>query len=472
MITLPHYSDETAVFGLGRSGLASVDALLLAGCEVVAWDDNPAQCALAEKRGATIRDLNADFGQPARLVVSPGIALTHPAPHPIIVAARQQGTEIIGDMDLFQAGLDMWRAAHQDAKGSVCVIGITGTNGKSTSTALIGHMLQEAGWNAQIGGNIGTPILQLDAPKADAQNAYVLEASSYQLELNRSLNCDIGVLTNVTPDHLDRHGSMAGYVAAKQQLFAEGKCQYLRIIGTDEKEGAAMAAALQGHGVEIKQVSSRDAQADITFSADCLYLAQEKLLSLEYMNGLRGLHNAQNAAVAFCVGDALGLTMMAMSEAFMSFPGLAHRMQPIERFASLTFVNDSKATNAEAARQALSACRNIYWIVGGRAKQGGLDGLAHSLSEVRHAYLIGEAAALFADQLASMAPTVPRQTCDKLDIAVSAAADQALSDNLDEATILLSPAAASFDQFPSFEARGDAFCNSVAAWKHRQEGGM
>ena len=472
MITLPHYSDETAVFGLGRSGLASVDALLIAGCEVVAWDDNPAQCALAEKRGATIRDLNTDFGQPARLVVSPGIALTHPAPHPIIEAAHQHGTEIIGDMDLFQAGLDMWRAAHEDAKGSVCVIGITGTNGKSTSTALIGHMLQEAGWQTQIGGNIGTPILQLDAPTQGVQNAYVLEASSYQLALNQSLNCDIGVLTNVTPDHLERHGSMAGYVAAKQNLFAEGKSQYLRVIGTDEEAGAAMAAALQSQAVDIKQVSSRDPQADIGFSAEGLHRAGAQVMSLDYMNALRGLHNAQNAAVAFCVGEALGLSVMAMTEAFVSFPGLAHRMQPIERFASLTFVNDSKATNADAARQALRACRNIYWIVGGRAKQGGLEGLENSLAEVRHAYLIGEAATPFANQLATMAPTLPSHTYDKLDIAVAAAADQALSDDLDEATILLSPAAASFDQFANFEARGDAFCASVTAWKQRQEGGM
>ena len=189
MITLPHFSGETAVFGLGRSGLACVDALLLAGCDVVAWDDKPTQCEMAAKRGATIRDLTQDFGQPARLIVSPGVPLTHPAPHAVVVNARAAGMAILGDMDLFYAGLQLWRA--DNPQHHVPIIGITGTNGKSTTTALIGHMLAHCGWAPQVGGNLGTPILQLDMPQADAKTAYVLELSSYQLDLNETLACDI-----------------------------------------------------------------------------------------------------------------------------------------------------------------------------------------------------------------------------------------------------------------------------------------
>ena len=471
MMTLPTFTGETAVFGLGLSGLACVDVLLLSGCEVVAWDDNPEQCALAEKRGARIRNLTQDFGTPARLILSPGIPLTHPAPHPVVMAAQQSGTEILGDMDLFQAGLDQWMGQNPEARDDVIVIGVTGTNGKSTSTALIGHMLNASGWQAHIGGNIGTPILQLEAPQQGVKTAYVLETSSYQLALNNHLNCDFGVLTNLTPDHIERHGSMAGYIAAKQKLFAEGKAQSLRVIGTDEAEGAEMAAALASQGVAITQISASNADASIHYAADGLYRQGERLMGLEFMPALRGLHNAQNAAAAFCVGEALGLSVMQITESFISFPGLAHRMQPVERFGHLTFINDSKATNADAARQALGACRNIYWIAGGQAKQGGLGGLENNLGEVRQAYLIGEAMALFNQQLADMVPHLPRQDCAVLDDAVVAAANQALADDLEEATILLSPACASFDQYASFEARGDAFCASVAAWKQTQ-GGM
>ncbi len=470
MITLPHFSGETAVFGLGRSGLACVDALLLAGCDVVAWDDKPTQCEMAAKRGATIRDLTQDFGQPARLIVSPGVPLTHPAPHAVVVNARAAGTAILGDMDLFYAGLQQWRA--DNPQHHVPIIGITGTNGKSTTTALIGHMLAHCGWVPQVGGNLGTPILQLDMPQADAKTAYVLELSSYQLDLNETLACDIGILTNISPDHLDRHGSMAGYVAAKQKLFTHGTSDMTSIICIDDADSAKMASALAEQGGRVIRLSSTQMTADVHVSVDDLSGDGETLMRLEFMASLRGLHNAQNAAAALAVGQALGLSLADITEAFIGFPGLAHRLQPIDRFEALTFVNDSKATNAEATRHALAAYRNIYWIAGGRAKDGGLEGLENSFSDVRRAYLIGEAAPQFAQQLSAMAPHVDYVESGQLQRAVFAAADQAVADNLDEATILLSPACASFDQFDNFEARGDAFCAHVASWKPQQGGGM
>ena len=473
MITLPTLTGEIAVFGLGRSGLACVDALLLAGCDVVAWDDHPKPRELAEKRGAKIRNLIAEFGQPARLIVSPGVPLTHPVPHPIVGLAQAAGTQILGDMDLFQAGLDQWRSENKGRQ--VPVIGVTGTNGKSTTTALIDHMLRVSGWQPQAGGNLGVPILQLEMPGAGEKTAYVLELSSYQLDLNESLDCDIGLLTNITADHLDRHGSMAGYVAAKQKLFAAGKTQTLRILGVDETESAAMAsavAAAEAPSVPLVLLSTDPSRADIHIAADQLSRAGEALISLEFMPSLRGLHNAQNAAAAVAVGEALGLTMAQIMEAFISFPGLVHRLQPVDHFANLTFVNDSKATNAEASRHALAAYRNVYWIAGGRAKDGGLQGLENSFSELRHAYLIGEAAPQFEQQLGQFAPRVATSNVGYLERAVFAAADQALADNLEEATILLSPACASFDQFESFEARGNAFCAHVASWKQQYQGGL
>ncbi len=470
MISLPHFSGETAVFGLGRSGLACVDALLLAGCDVVAWDDKPTQCELAAKRGAKIRDLTQDFGQPERLIVSPGVPLTHPAPHAVILNARAAGAAILGDMDLFYAGLQQWRA--DNPQQHVPVIGITGTNGKSTVTALIGHMLAHCGWAPQVGGNLGTPILQLDMPQADAKTAYVLELSSYQLDLNDTLVCDIGVLTNISPDHLDRHGSMAGYIAAKQKLFTHGAGDMTAIMCVDDADSANMASTLAQRGRQVVRLSSTQSTADIQVTADALSHDSNVLMRLEFMASLRGLHNAQNIAAAMAVGQALELSLADMTEAFISFPGLAHRLQPIDHFGALTFVNDSKATNAEATRHALAAYRNIYWIAGGRAKEGGLEGLENSFAEVRRAYLIGEAAPQFAAQLSTMAPHVDYLESGQLQHAVSAAADQAVADNFDEATILLSPACASFDAFDNFEARGDAFCAHVANWKLQQGGGM
>ena len=473
MMQLPTLSGQTAVFGLGRSGLACVEALLAAGNSVVAWDDNAAPRAAAEKMGTTLRNLVEDFGQgdaqPVRLIVSPGVPLTHPEPHPIIKAARAKGCAILGDMDLFAMALEA-----SGRRDKAIIVGITGTNGKSTTTALVHHMLQRAGLEAHMGGNIGTPILHLPLPQ-EARSIYVLELSSYQLDLNQVLACDIGVLLNITPDHLDRHGDMTGYVAAKQKLFADGKCAMGRIIGTDSPHSAALGARLtQGDDVsgKLTRIAGQHTDADIYYADGCLWQGDTKLLDMADCPALSGAHNGQNAAAALAVGRRLGLDMRAITDSFTNFAGMGHRLQPVARHGAVAFINDSKATNAEATRHALAAYDNIYWIAGGVAKAGGLSGLSPQYAHVRAAYLIGEAATAFSDELSGAMETHQVKTLSK---AVRMAADRALADVtqkiVPQATVLLSPACASFDQFADFEARGGAFCQAVSDWLDGQKEG-
>ena len=465
MMQLPTLSGETAVFGLGRSGLACVEALLAAGNQVVAWDDNEAPRQQAENMGATLRDLTADFGSPMRLIISPGVPLTHPSPHAVVLAARASGCAILGDMDLFAMALEA-----TGTRENAVLIGITGTNGKSTTTALIGHMLTTAGMHTHIGGNIGTPVLDLPLPQTgqETPSVYVLELSSYQLDLNRILACDIGVVLNITPDHLDRHGDMTGYVAAKELLFANGHCAKARIIGTDTPESKAMAERQAARDIKLTRIAGNHTDADIYYADGYLWQGAAKLLSMGDCPALPGAHNGQNAAAAFAVGRRMGLSLHAITNSFTSFGGMAHRLQAVGQHGGLTFVNDSKATNAEATRHALAAYDNIYWIAGGVAKAGGLSGLSSLYSHVRAAFLIGEAAAEFAETLS---PHMTAHRSDTLFDAVHMAADQARADNLPQATILLSPACASFDQFADFEARGAAFCAAMADWQSQQAEG-
>lgn len=460
MIELPTYSGETAIFGLGRSGLAAVAALQAAGNRVVAWDDAEAPRAKAAEMGAQIRDLTKDFGAVERLIVSPGVPLTHPAPHQVIDAARAANAEIIGDMDLFADAL-----VHSGLRGRVKLVGITGTNGKSTTTALVTHMLESAGERVYQGGNIGTPVLDLPL---EENAVYVLELSSYQLDLNRHLAVDIGVWLNLTPDHLDRHGDMAGYAAAKAHLFADGKAQAARIIGIENDFARALANRLAQEG-QVTTIASQD--ADIIYLANAFEVDGDSV-SLVGCEALAGAHNAQNAAAAYAVGRVLGLSDAAIRAAFLSFTGMPHRLQMIGQHGAVKFVNDSKATNAEATRHALAAFDNIYWIAGGRAKPDadgkmGLDMLMPYFGNIRAAYLIGEAAKPFADVLAARLPTTISGTLDK---AVAAAAMQAKTDHLDASIVLLSPACASFDQYDDFKARGDAFAGAVAEWINGDEG--
>ena len=454
MIALPTYSGHTAVFGLGRSGLAAIAALRAAGNHVLAWDDNEAARMVAAQHGAELHNPLDDFGTAQRLVVSPGVPLTHPAPHPVVKAAKAAKAEIIGDMDLFHDAL-----VHAGVRDTVTIIGITGTNGKSTTTALIGHMLRHAGHQVEMGGNIGTPVL--DLPISEGM-VYVLELSSYQLDLNRRFAADIGVWLNITPDHLDRHGDIDGYVKAKANLFAASKCARRKIIAIDDAPSLALAESLSGAVTRL----GIKGDVDISYTTGEISAA-DKRVDLVGCAALRGLHNAQNAAAAFAVGQELGIAAGAMQAAFESFNGMPHRMQTVGTYAGVTFVNDSKATNVEAARHALAAFENIYWIAGGRAKADaegrlGLDMLAPHYDNIRKAYLIGEAAQAFAGELPSSMST---QLAASLGDAVCAAADQAQSDAIDKPVVLLSPACASFDQFPDFEARGDAFCDAVSGWK-------
>lgn len=438
MISLPTYSGETAVFGLGRSGLAAVAALRAAGNNVMAWDDNEAPRQAAADLGAVLQNPVENFGSAARLIVSPGVPLTHPRPHAAISAARAAGAEIIGDMDLFHDALQ-----HAGLREDVTLIGITGTNGKSTTTALIAHMLKSCGQKVHVGGNIGTPVLQLPI---EAGAIYVLELSSYQLDLNRRFAADIGVWLNITPDHLERHGDLDGYVAAKANLFADGKCARAKIISVDDAPSRAIADSLAGNVIRLG--------------------ADHFDMNLTNCAALRGAHNAQNATAARAVGRELGMADADIQAALESFAGMPHRLQAIAAHKGVTFVNDSKATNSEATRHALAAFDNIYWIAGGRAKRdssGQLDlaPLLPHMKNIRSAYLIGEAAQAFADTLPANLPTHIVGTIDR---AVREAAGQALADTADAPVVLLSPACASFDQFKDFEARGAAFVDAVHGW--------
>ncbi len=458
MISLPTYSGASAVFGLGRSGLAAVAALRAAGNHVLAWDDNEAARDKAAKLGVELSNPVAHMAQQKpgaeRLIVSPGVPLTHPEPHPAVRAAQAVGAEIIGDMDLFHDAL-----CHAGLREQVTIIGITGTNGKSTTTALVTHMLQMAGHDAHMGGNIGTPVLDLPIKQGAV---YVLELSSYQLDLNNRFAADIGVWLNITPDHLDRHGDIAGYVAAKAKLFADGKSARGKIIAIDDAPSRALADTLSG---EVTRLSA-SGQGEINYQMAAIETAKGAI-DLSSCAALRGQHNAQNAAAALAVGQFMGLSLADIEAAFQSFGGMAHRLQTVDTHRGIRFVNDSKATNIEATRHALAAFETIYWIAGGRAKTDkngrlGLDALAPHFKNIRNTYLIGEAAQAFADALPASMPSEISETMQR---AVHAAADKAQADAAAMPVVLLSPACASFDQFADFEARGAAFCEAVNLWK-------
>ncbi|MBE8220797.1 MAG: UDP-N-acetylmuramoyl-L-alanine--D-glutamate ligase [Alphaproteobacteria bacterium] len=461
MIELPKLEGETAIFGLGRSGIAAAQALLASGNDVVAWDDTP----LRDHNDIPSRDLTKDFGTPARLLLAPGV----PPSHPIAQAAHKAGVKIIGDMDLFQLA--------RNQMDNVCVIGITGTNGKSTTTALVHHILSENGWAVQMGGNIGTAVLSLDMP-SDKKTAYVLELSSYQLELAQDFYADIGVWLNLTPDHLARHNTMENYAAAKAKLFASPEKMQAVIIGCDDDYGTAIANTLNTHPQLIRFFTStadiEGASYELGFDGTHLLHNNKAVMDMTQTYALRGVHNAQNAAAAYGVGLVLGLSPDSMAVALTDFAGLAHRMQPVAQYKGIDFVNDSKATNSEATRCALAALHNIYWIAGGRAKdktpEASLAGLDTYYGNITHAYLIGEAATGFATTLA---PYMPCTIAASLNEAVDKAAQDAQDETQPpkQATILLSPACASFDQFTDFEARGDAFIAAVHAWIAQQEVG-
>jgi UDP-N-acetylmuramoylalanine--D-glutamate ligase len=442
---------RVAVFGLGGSGLASCHALAAGGAVVVACDDDARKRAAATQAGfatAELREL--DWPKIAALVLAPGVPLTHPAPHVAVGLARAAGVEVIGDIELFCR--ERRRQAPQAA-----FLAITGTNGKSTTAALTAHLLRSAGLDVELGGNIGTAILSLEPPRPG--RVHVIEVSSYQIDLAPTLDPSIGILLNISEDHLDRHGTMRNYAAVKERLVARVQHGGAAIVGVDDEWSRAIADRVERHDRQVMRVSVERPLAGGLFVEDAQVMRAaggrvETIASLRGIGSLRGVHNAQNAACATGAALVLGLTPAAIQEGLRSFPGLAHRMEAIGRKGRVLFVNDSKATNADSAARALACYSDIFWIAGGKSKTGGIRSLAGYFPRIRKAYLIGEAANGFAAELERQVPYVIAETLER---AVALAAQDADTVTEMAPVVLLSPACASFDQFRNFEARGDAF---------------
>ncbi len=450
-----------AVFGLARSGLAAVRALKAGGARVTAWDDRePARNAAVEAGAAVLPVAEWRWAEIAALILSPGVPLTHPAPHPAVLAARAAGVEVIGDVELFAREI----RPEPDADGAAPVIAITGTNGKSTTTALIGHILSASGYNAEVGGNIGKPVLELSPP--GARTIYVIEMSSYQIDLSPGFVPDVAVLSNITPDHIDRHGSLSGYAAVKARLLAQTAKDGLAVVGVDDPQSSAICTQLSARGAaQPVPVSAGKVLGRGVFVLDgVLYDAQNqratRVMDLKDAAHLPGAHNWQNAALAYAACRPFVRDARAVASAIADFPGLPHRLEDVGRIGNVAFVNDSKATNADAAERALVCYPDIFWIAGGKPKEGGIESLRPYFPRIRKAYLIGEAASRFADTLAGH---VIYEISGTLDKAVASALADASQSAAAAPVVLLSPACASFDQFRDFEARGEAFRDAVAA---------
>jgi UDP-N-acetylmuramoylalanine--D-glutamate ligase len=458
MIPITSFAGKTvAVFGLGGSGLASCHALKAGGAEVIAGDDGLDRLAEAAKAGFTTADLRTvSWANFAALVLTPGVPLTHPAPHWSVLKAREAGVEVIGDIELF------CRERRRHAPDAPFVA-ITGTNGKSTTTALIAHLMRVAGYDAQMGGNIGTAILSLEPPRMG--RVHVVEMSSYQIDLTPSLDPTVGILLNVSEDHIDRHGTLEHYAAVKEGLVASVQPQGTSIVDVDDGFSRATADRLDQAGKRVVRVSVKNPLADGIYVERETILraaggARSEIARLGGIGSLRGLHNAQNAACAAACALALGVSKEVLQNGLRSFPGLAHRMEQVGRRDHVLFVNDSKGTNADAAAHALSSFSDIFWIAGGKPKQGGITGLAEYFPRIRKAYLIGEAAEGFA---ATLGDRVPHEISETLEVAVEHAARDADVLKLAEPVVLLSPACASFDQYRNFEIRGARFRELVQA---------
>jgi UDP-N-acetylmuramoylalanine--D-glutamate ligase len=451
---------DVGVFGLARSGIAAVRSLKAGGAGVFAFDDREDARREAKSLGATVAPF-ADWpwDKLKALVLSPGVPLTHPKPHPIVERAKAAGVEVIGDVELFAREI----GADPAVPGRAPVIAITGTNGKSTTTALIGHILASAGFDAQVGGNIGKAVLDLEPPGPNT--IYVLELSSYQIDLTPGIVPDASVLTNITTDHIDRHGSLENYAAVKARLLKQTSKTGQIAVGVDDRETAAIFTKHASNGgppavpVSVGKVLGRG-----IFVVDgTLYDAQgqraTKIMDLAGAAHLPGAHNWQNAALAYAATKPFVKDARAIARAIADFPGLAHRMEDVGRIGAVRFVNDSKATNADAAARALACYSDIFWLAGGKAKEGGIESLATFFPRIKKAFLFGDAAKAFA---AALGGKVPYEMCGTLDAATRAAASAAEQSALPSPVVLLSPACASFDQFRDFEHRGDMFRALVA----------
>jgi UDP-N-acetylmuramoylalanine--D-glutamate ligase len=478
MILLPFASGKTyGVVGLGKSGKATVASLLASGANVIAWDDGEAGRNAAQKEFAAISIKPVeqwDVAALAAVVMSPGIFLTHPA----VIAAHKAGVEVVGDIEL------LYRA--QPDATYVC---ITGTNGKSTTTTLIAHILKVCGKRVEVGGNLGTPALALNelsprlhagvsrngtqdvagdpGVRRDDSPIYVLELSSYQLDLVRTTRFNTAVLLNISPDHLDHHGSMENYIAAKLHIFDRMGDEDVAIIGVDDATSEAICRSMltETEQLVIPIAAAGTVTQGVHARAGVLVnsLIDGGLTGdIAGIKSLQGDHNGQNAAAAYAACFVNGCTHTDIIAAMQTYPGLAHRMEWLGEIAGVQYVNDSKATNADAAEKALKTYDNIYWIIGGVAKEGGIEPLASYFPKLRHAYLIGEAANDFAKTLEGR---VPFTHCGTLEKAFAAAASDARRDGINGAAVLLSPACASFDQYPNFEVRGAAFVKLVETLK-------
>ena len=448
---------KVAVFGLARTGLAAARSLAAGGADVVVWDEKAAAREAARAEGFALEDLNsADWLALAALVLSPGVPLTHPEPHWTVKRAREAGVEIVGDIELFARSVAA-APAHKRPK----IVAITGTNGKSTTTALVGHVCRQAGRDVRIGGNIGVGVLDLEDMHGGA--VYVLELSSYQLDLTSSLKPDVAIILNISPDHLERHGDMEGYVAAKRRILLNQGKGDTAIVGVDDPWCAHIVTEITAANRRtIVPISARRSMGRGVYALQgVLYDAMgervTEICDLTRAASLPGRHNWQNAAAAYAAARALGLSEQVAAQGLMSFPGLAHRMETVGAIGRVRFVNDSKATNADAARQALSSYPKVYWIAGGQPKAGGIESLADLFGSIAKAYLIGEAQDAFA---ATLGRRVPHVRSGAMDAAVRAAFDDARASG-EDAIVLLSPACASFDQYADFEDRGEAFRAAV-----------
>ena len=436
-----------AILGLGRSGMPVFEACEKAGIAAILWDDNIDQRKAAQQKGARLEDLTkTDYRNIACLCMSPGIPLTHPKPHPAAERAKAAGVEILGDIELFRRAKPKNRA-----------IAITGTNGKSTTTALVGHILKEARIISAVGGNIGEAIFTL--PDLPAEGVYVLEMSSYQIDLCPTFAPEIACLVNLSPDHLDRHGGMDGYVAAKEKMFRGAG---IAVIGIDDEWSQGVAERIKR--AARRRVIAVSCERPLTHGVfasveGALFDGKDKIIDLNTCLALQGRHNWQNAGIAYAACREAGVPAAMIAKAMQSFSGLAHRQNIVATIGGIAYINDSKATNDQAAGVALRTYDPIYWIAGGKPKEGGYRDCEKYLNHVRHAFLIGEAEAAMTEWL--QLKNVPVTRCGTLDRAVEAAHRLAQEERPDKAVVLFSPACASFDQFKNFEHRGEAFVEIV-----------
>jgi UDP-N-acetylmuramoylalanine--D-glutamate ligase len=460
MIPSRAFANRTvAVFGLARTGLGAVRSLVAGGTRVLAWDDNAVARDVGSQAGAEIMPWREwPWEDISALVLSPGVPLTHPRPHGVVEHANCAKVQIIGDVELFAREI----RPDVDKAGKAPVIAITGTNGKSTTTALVGHILSACGFDVQVGGNFGNSVLELAAPSA--KTIYVLEMSSFQIDLAPGLKPDVALLSNLSPDHIDRHGSMENYAAIKARLMKQTAKDGLVLIGVDDTHSSAIFTAMssnggaQAHPVSVGKVLGRGVFVVDGALYDAMGARAVKIMDMADAPHLPGTHNWQNAALAYGAVKPFIADTKAIAAAIASFPGLAHRMEDVGAIGNVKFINDSKATNADATARALAVYPDIFWIAGGKPKEGGIESLSPFFSRIRKAYLIGEAAPQFAKTLDGKAPY---EVSGTLDAAVSAAALAAAASNVAAPVVLLSPACASYDQFKDFEQRGDAFRNLV-----------